>query len=98
MEITSVKKQSVKTSTSEMKTSSSKKEFHSSGSESALDLTKLGGNDWLNAGRFKPQSTAIQHKIFERQATDISNSDAIEQMLKTKREKKQRQFVPTEKS
>lgn len=86
-----------------MNSSSSRKELHSSPSEGTLNLTKLGGDDWINLSRFNaignPVKPAVaQHKIFEKQASAINHSDAIEQMLQTQREKKQRQFVPSGKS
>lgn len=88
-----------------MNSSTSKQKLSATPSEGTLNLSKLGGNDWINIGRYDsskdgqkqvPKKTP-QHKIFAKQADAINNSTAINQMLQSQREKKQRQFVPSEK-
>lgn len=83
-----------------MNSSSSKKGLTNVPSQGTLNLTKLGGNEWKNVGKVGNGSErkTPHHKIFSMQADALSHSNSIEQMLQTKREKKQRQFVPTEKS
>lgn len=79
-----------------MKTSTSKKEL--SQIASSGDLTKLGGDRWIN--RLPNQSitqprTLAPHKKFAKDCQKLQQSSAIEDMLSTKRDKNKRQFMNT---